>query len=416
MPFQTDITKHEDMQDYSDIKKSERKKRIDAILNDEELNNRQHKELGRFHDFLIKRGLKLESQKAYLTNLRLLLKYFNKDMEDIKDKDINNYLAFLEDKYKPKTITERKKFLLLYFEYYFQKDKKDIPLIKDIVIKRIKNYKIPEELPTPEQIKKMVQVADNLRDKAMIILLYETAARKGEFMQLKIKDIHWPNRDIKKNKFCSITIINAKKKPGEVETRTLPIIYSIPHLINWFNSHPNRDDPNAPLFITLGSYLGRPLGEDGLKERVHILAKRAGIKIKIYPHIFRHARLTALTAELTDQELKQFAGWDKDSNMASTYVHPKEDAIRNKILANAGLIDSKKVNKEKQSLLNIECPSCHRLNPADNKICQCGNILDIQEAQKQINSYKDIQKQLDEIKAFMENQILERAKEKKLKK
>ena len=72
------------------------------------------------------------------------------------------------------------------------------------------------------------------------------------------------------------------------------------------------------------------------------------IKKKIYPHLLRHSRLTELAKELTEQELKVFAGWVAGSNMAQIYVHLSGSDVSNKLLSNAGLIDTEtiKVNHD----------------------------------------------------------------------
>lgn len=398
MVFPNEPQTQDKYQQYSDMKKAQRTLLINNIINNKFFTDIQRKELENFHNFIKRKELRLESQRAYLQHLKLFFEFFKKPTDKINRQDIDKYLAYLQDTFKPKTITERKKFLLLYFEYYYQKTKSEIPLIKDIIIKREKNNKLPEELLTPEEIKKMVQVADNTRDKAIIMLLYESGARKGEFMQLKIK--HVDIRESDKKKFGFITI-----PQGKTESRKIPIIYSMPYLLNWLNSHPNRDDPNAPLFITLGSYLGQAFGEDGLKRRLVILGKRAGIKKKIYPHLLRHSRLTELAKELTEQELKKFAGWTPDSGMASTYIHLSGQDVTDKILANAGLIDVKFAQKGRTILMQIECPSCKKLNPSDSKYCDCGRILSIKEAHKQLEEYQSMEDRLKSMEKNQQEQI-----------
>jgi len=58
--------------------------------------------------------------------------------------------------------------------------------------RRIKKrkYKITlKDLLTEEDIKKMINVADNIRNKAFISLLYESGCKIGEMLSIKIKDI-----------------------------------------------------------------------------------------------------------------------------------------------------------------------------------------------------------------------------------
>ncbi len=383
------------MKHYGDLRKETRLRLINNILTKGDITSSQRKTIQKFYGWLQRRGLRLESQRAYLQNMRLLFLDVKKDIDKLTRNDIDKYLQDVEKRFKPKTQTERRKFLLLIVEWFFNKKKEEIDLIKDITIKKDKGLKLPDELLTPEEIKKMVAVAKNFRDQAITILLYETGTRKGEFLQLKIKHV-----DITNNKFGYVTI-----PMGKTDSRKLPIIYSVPYLKNWLNTHPNRDDPNAPLFVTQGAWLGRAFGEDGLKRMIKILGKRAGIKKKIFPHLLRHSRLTELAKELTEQELKKFSGWTPNSNMASVYVHLSGADVSNKILANAGLIDSKTVNTKKETLLAIECPRCKKINAASNKYCDCGAVLDLKTAAKEIDKTLKKEKESEGRLKSVENKI-----------
>ena len=202
-------------------------------------------------------------------------------------------------------------FMCNFLSWIFNTPKEKLKLIENIALKKPRDHKLPEEILNPEEIKRIVQMADNFRDKAMVSSLYETAARKGEFLQLQIKHIDLSNKE-----YGLITL-----PMGKTTSRKVPIIYSLPHIQNLLNCHPNRDNPDSPLYMTQGAWLGRAFGEDGLKRLLKILGKRAGIKKNIYPHLLRHSRLTELAKELTEQELKKFAGWTPNSSMAATYVH-----------------------------------------------------------------------------------------------
>lgn len=370
---------------FEQIQRDARTRRIEAIMNFKGFKEYQKKILEDYYGHLQRGSYRLETKRAYLQQLKQLLLDLDKEPGQVTKQDINNYLEHINKKYKATTAFERRMFLVNFFEWFYDKPQTKIDLVKDISFKKHNGTKLPDEILSPEEIKKMVQVADNFRDKALIILLYETAARKGEFLQIKIKHIDLVNKE-----YAMVTI-----PMGKTDSRKIPLIYSVQHIQNWLNSHPNRNDPNSPVFITQGAWLGRALGEDGLKRRLKILGLRAGIKKKIYPHLFRHSRLTELAKELTEQELKKFAGWTPNSNMASVYVHLSGSDVSNKILANAGLIDSSESQKGKSVLQSVRCPRCDKLNSADTKYCSCGFILDIKEINKVLEERSNTEKYLE---------------------
>ena len=58
-----------------------------------------------------------------------------------------------------------------------------------IIIARRVFEKLPEELLTEEEIQKMISSCANLRDRALVSVLYESGCRIGEIGNLRIKDV-----------------------------------------------------------------------------------------------------------------------------------------------------------------------------------------------------------------------------------
>ncbi|RLI25127.1 hypothetical protein DRO57_04885, partial [Candidatus Bathyarchaeota archaeon] len=48
---------------------------------------------------------------------------------------------------------------------------------------------LPSEILTEDEIKKMAQCASNLRDKALVLVFYESGARVGELLRLRMKQV-----------------------------------------------------------------------------------------------------------------------------------------------------------------------------------------------------------------------------------
>lgn len=88
----------------------------------------------------------------------------------------------------------------------------------------------------------------------------DTSCRPHELLALKIKDIKFK---ISSNgtQYAEVDIIESKTKP-----RTLPLIFSIPYVKDWIDSHPTKaNNPNTFLFISLAdSNFGEQLSENSL--------------------------------------------------------------------------------------------------------------------------------------------------------
>ncbi|MGB8935416.1 MAG: hypothetical protein WCC17_09970 [Candidatus Nitrosopolaris sp.] len=67
-------------------------------------------------------------------------------------------------------------------------------------------------------------------------------------------------KQLRDNKQYAEVLVN-----GKTGTRYIPLIQSIPYIKDWLSNHPNRNNPNSPLFLGLGrNSWGRQLTIIGL--------------------------------------------------------------------------------------------------------------------------------------------------------
>jgi integrase len=85
--------------------------------------------------------------------------------------------------------------------------------------------KLPEDLLTEEEVKAMIEKCDNLRDKALIATLYESAARPSEILTMQILDVAFDDYG------CSIIL------HGKTGARKLRLVVASPYLANWIENH-----------------------------------------------------------------------------------------------------------------------------------------------------------------------------------
>jgi hypothetical protein len=97
------------------------------------------------------------------------------------------------------------------------------------------------------------------------------------------------------------------------------------------------------------------------------IAKRAGVAKRVYPHLFRHTRATHFAKNLTEQELKIYFGWTKDSKMTGTYIHLSGKDVDDKILRLNGIIP--KENGKPPVVPLMKCYRCGENNSIGNKFC-----------------------------------------------
>ncbi len=204
------------------------------------------------------------------------------------------------------------------------------------------NHKQPEELLTEEDVKKLVEAAGHPRDKAFILVLYESGCRIGELLNLRIKNVSFDVNG-------AALLVN-----GKTGQRGVRIIASPPVLSVWLDNHPFRDNPDSPLWVVIGTKNHHDaLGCASIVAQLKKIATRSGVRRKVNPHAFRHARATFLANNLTEAQMKEYFGWVQSSDMASVYVHLSGRDVDNAILKLHGLATVEK--KETESLKVRNC-------------------------------------------------------------
>lgn len=308
------------------------------------------------------------TRKARLETLKQLALFVNRDFKKMKKEDIEKYFSSLKD-LKQSTWTVKGAFVKAFFKWLCKTDQypANVKWIKTTLKKQ--NHKLPTDLPTKEEIKAMAEAAINPADKAFIMVLYESACRVGELLNLKIKDVS-------SDQYGCVIMVD-----GKTGMRRIRLIDSSPDLILWLNNYPEKNKRASPVFIqTLNNnnQYGKEHNHHTANHLLKRMAKRAGITKRIHPHLFRHSRLTELARDFSESELKIMAGWTGSSNMAGVYVHLSGGDIEKKILEKNGLKDLMTNNAGKDTLKPRECPRCKEINPNTATFCyKCGMSLDL---------------------------------------
>ena len=245
-----------------------------------------------------------------------------------------------------------------------------------------KNKLLPQDILTEEEILKLISAIANIKYRVLTAILYDSGCRIGEVMELKIKDTH-------EDDFGYIIDVNGKTGKREIQ-----LTFSSEYLRTWLSSHPSKK-PNDYLWVRATTEKNE-LKRFSYEIYCRVLkdtARRLGIKKRVTPHAFRHARATFWADKLTEQELKLQFGWKSSSDMPSTYVHLSSKNLKNKILEKSGNKKYKEAMKNgelksKNALITMEC-ICGRENPVSEKSCLvCGRIL----VNRNINIMEEIRK------------------------
>jgi len=299
-------------------------------------------DIQRFYERMVDSGLSAATCLSWLTNIRLLLRYAHVKA----GKGKREAQRFVEDLFE------------------------DIPL-SELRREKAKMNNMRDKVLSAEEFERLLSAAEHPRLKAAIAVLYEGALRVGELISLRVRDVEF------KREYATLKV---KGKTGE---RTVPIVKALPYLQAWMQIHPQRNNLDAPLFCR--PWKGRlgSLTAGSLNTAFRRLCRKAGLR-HIHPHMLRHTRLTELAKRgLGEYQLKSFAGWTSDSNMAAVYVKLAGKAHLSPILRMEGVEVKEEKSEEEEKLKVKTCPRCGAKNPFDARFClMCSLALDQETALK----------------------------------
>ena len=318
---------------------------------------------------------------ALLRHFRFIKWFFsylpepNKDFEDITKREVEEAAAKI---IADKSLTDHKRGRLflsikMAFRYALGDGVSNPSQVAWIRYKSRSKEKLPTEMLDEEDIRKLINAATTLRDKAIIALLYDAGIRVGELLHLTISDLELTDE------LAHITVT------GKTGSRKIPIAFAVPYLASYLQLRESAK-PEDPLFVSEGSWrnLQKKTTGAAITKMLRLTAQRAGIKKHIHPHLFRHSRATNLASKLTEPQMRQFFGWSRSSDMPSVYVHLSGRDLDDNYLRAIGKKPPERVVVQ---ATEKACARCGFVNPATNIYCaRCGMALNEQEA---LNKQKD---------------------------
>ena len=229
--------------------------------------------IAKYHRLMKLETIAKATQLKHLEILLNLSRFLKKNWTQTTLPDIQNLVIHFMDLYssngqETNTTADHKKVLKIFFRWLKTGQRKKDPNtldpieIRDIRLRRVKDRLSREDLISEEDIIKIIHACgENSRDKALIYVHFESGSRIGETLTLQIKHIVFDDYG---------AII---KVDGKTNARPIRLLKSTPYLASWLNSHPDRNNPESPLWVNLSRYnFGSQLTYKGARQ---IVQKRA---------------------------------------------------------------------------------------------------------------------------------------------
>lgn len=293
------------------------------------------------------------------------------------------------------TINKRKEILKPFFKWLRQSDG-DPPETKKLRSRKSDGDALPvDQLIKREDLAALLQACVEVQDKAKIAVLYDSGLRASEFCALNISSVSF-------DEYGAVVTL-PKGAPGlKTGARRVRLFESVPYLQAWYELHPQKHDPKAPLWLTMSNReLMERLSANALWYFVSKAGKKAALKKDLWPHLFRHTAATE-RARLgwNEGQMRAFFGWAKGSDMPSLYVHLAGMDYENVELERRGL--KGKDERGASALLPLRCGRCGVDNPLTNVFCAACRYPISPDAEAAIENERR-----SEIQAMVQKQVME---------
>lgn len=311
------------------------------------------------------------SLRMYCQHLKLYFEYLqenNLDFQKVTIDDLSLFVNWLQNPYKslkvipvipvdvarsPKTINIIVDTVLMFYDYVLRHEEYNNDIserLKSFVTSPSRNFKgflygishdrkkitsnilklkVPKSRPkvlTKSEIEVLVNNCNNLRDRFLLSLLYETGMRIGETLSLWIEDIDVGNMviDLKdRGQLENNAEIKTVSSPRKIDiSQNLVDIF-----MEYISEYHDEEVETNHIFIKIG-------GNNKNKAMDYVdvdnLFRRLKKKTEIYvtPHMFRHSSLTVLRMAGWKPELLRLrAGHKNIYTTMNTYIHPSDEDL-----------------------------------------------------------------------------------------
>lgn len=242
--------------------------------------------------------------------------------------------------------------------------------------------KSPEDILTAREIEQLLEASKDLRNRAIIGVLYESGCRIGELGRLRWKDTVFDEYGVK------IYLADKKTK----KRRYSRLTFAAPYLAAWRVEYPGTPTDDNLVFI---SQRGNPLEYTAFLRVLQRTAKAAGIMKRIHPHLLRSSRITHMVSLNYQESVIKKSMWGNlKTDMFEVYVRLGEDDIDAEYLSKAGIVAKEDVVDEVRPR---PCPNCHTVNaPTFDHCYKCGWAL----SPEAVARTSDLKEQIEKLDAY----------------
>ena len=255
----------------------------------------------------------LEKVKQFMASRSIV------EAKDVSAKDLSDYVKYLEDnRFAAATVSRNIASLKAFYHFMVEEG-----LVAEDISEKLKAPKIEKKLPSimsPDEVVRLLEQPSGdspkeIRDKAMLELLYATGIRVTELITLKVSDVN-----------MQMNFILCKDRNKE---RIIPFGAAAKNaLARYLDGTREAMLENKSSDVLFANCSGQPMSRQGFWKLIKYYAKRADIKADITPHTLRHSFAAHLVENGADLRSVQEMLGHSDISTTQIYANMNHNHIR----------------------------------------------------------------------------------------
>lgn len=242
------------------------------------------------------------------------------DVQKITVTNLHAYVLHLEERnFAAATISRNIASIKAFYHYMFKEG-----LVAEDISEVLRAPKIEKKIPEILSMEEVVRLLEQpsfdspkeIRDAAMLELLYATGIRVSELISLQVEDVNMQMgflicRDAHKERVIPFGMAAKKALAKYLESARDAMV---------------EDRAESTLFVNCS---GQPMSRQGFWKLIKYYAKKAGITAEITPHTIRHSFAAHLVENGADLRSVQEMLGHSDISTTQIYAHIHQNHIRN---------------------------------------------------------------------------------------
>lgn len=263
------------------------------------------------------------TEMSYRRDLKKVAAFLNAngltDLVNVKEADLKSYIVFMnEQHFAAATVSRNIASIKAFFHFLNQEKIIDRDISEGLKAPKIEK-KMPEILTTQEVVRLLEQPSGDspkeVRDKAMLELLYATGIRVTELITLRISEVNLP-----------MSFIVCKDAHKE---RVIPFGMAAKNaLVKYLTKAREEMVEDKSSDILFANCSGSPMSRQGFWKLIKYYSKKAGITADITPHTLRHSFAAHLVENGADLRSVQEMLGHSDISTTQIYANMNHNRIR----------------------------------------------------------------------------------------